>query len=165
MALSLPVPVSPFSLRALPLWAVALFAAAVIADGVEGAPHQEDSIAFTRIYADRNGESHFEDVQVLLHLVEFAPPAPPILASEFDAAQAYGFLRAAPGWYGDWHPSPTRQFLFYLSGDSELEVSDGEVRHFHAGSVLLVEDTLGVGHVSRVVGDEDAIAVVVQVGG
>jgi hypothetical protein len=144
---------------------VALFAAAVSADGVGSAPHQEDSVAFTRIYADAAGESHFEDVLVSLRLVEFAPPAPPILASDFAPAQAYGFLRAAPGWYGDWHPSPTRQFLFYLSGDSELEVSDGEVRHFRAGSILLVEDTLGVGHVSRVVGDGDAIAVVVQVGG
>lgn len=142
---------------------VTVFCVAASPNMTERASFQDHSIAYTRIYADANGESHFDDMKVPLQLVEFAPPARPILASEFDAAQAVGFLRAAPGWYGDWHPSPTRQFLFYLGGDSELEVSDGEVRHFRAGDILLVEDTLGTGHVSRVVGDEDAVAAVVRV--
>ena len=82
----------------------------------------------------------------------------------FAPASAYGFLRAPPRWFGEWHPSPTRQFLFYLGGESQLEVSDGEVRHFRAGDILLVEDTVGVGHVSRVVGNEDSWGVVVQLG-
>ena len=130
-----------------------------------GASRQEDWIDYTRLYADAKGESHFEDVRVQLSLADLAPPAPPLFASEFNAAQAYGFIRAAPGWFGDWHPAPRRQFLFYLGGDSELEVSDGEVRHFRAGDILLDEDTLGTGHVRREVGDEDAVAVVVQVEG
>ena len=156
---------SPFNRRALGLVAVATFGAVAFSEVRQGAAHQGDSVTYTRLFADENGESHFEDKAVPLSLVEFAPPAQPIMASEFRPAEAYGFLRAAPGWHGEWHPSPTRQFLFYLGGDSELEVSDGEVRHFRAGDILLVEDTTGVGHVSRVVGNEDAVAVVVQVAG
>jgi quercetin dioxygenase-like cupin family protein len=144
--------------------ALAFVAVAVLGAAMGGPPveRQKRAVAYTRLYADQQGESHFADTVMPLEMVEFAPPAQPILASEFSAAQAYGFIRAAPGWVGEWHPTPTRQFLFYLSGDSELEVSDGEVRHFRAGDILLVEDTLGIGHVSRVVGNEDALAAVVQ---
>jgi hypothetical protein len=43
--------------------------------------------------------------------------------------------------------------MFCLSGELEVEVSDGEIRRFGPGSVILVEDTSGKGHVSRVVGE------------
>ena len=33
---------------------------------------------YTRVYADSNGESHFEDVEVEFSSVDFAPPAPPL---------------------------------------------------------------------------------------
>lgn len=35
---------------------------------------------YTRIYGDPIGESHFEDVEVELKLVDFAPPAAPATA-------------------------------------------------------------------------------------
>jgi hypothetical protein len=41
-------------------------------------------------------------------------------------------------------------------------VSDGEVRQFGPGSMVLFEDTTGKGHLSRVVGPTEAVAVVVQ---
>jgi hypothetical protein len=44
----------------------------------------------------------------------------------------------------------------------EVHVSDGEVRQFRAGSMVLHEDTTGKGHLSRVVGPTEAVAVVVQ---
>jgi len=40
---------------------------------------------------------------------------------------AYAFSTAAPGWFGDWHPTPRRQFFFLLSGEIEGEVSNDEV--------------------------------------
>jgi len=48
-----------------------------------------------------------------------------------------------------------------LSGEWEVTASDGEARRFAAGSVLLVEDTRGKGHASRV-GNSDSLAVMVQ---
>ncbi len=42
----------------------------------------------------------------------------------------------------------------------DFEVSDGEVRRFEPGNVLLLEDTAGKGHVSRVIGGDATMAVV-----
>lgn len=120
-------------------------------------------ISYVRIYADGQGESHFEDVDVSLSLVEVAPGISPLFASTFRDASRYGFLRAEPGWREDWHPAPQRQFLVYLAGVTEFRVSDGEVRRLGAGTVLLAEDTIGKGHISEVMGEEDVVAVLIQV--
>jgi hypothetical protein len=119
-------------------------------------------VKYTRVYADADGESHFEDVEVAMEEAVFAPPAPPLKLSEFIASSRFTFLSASPGWTGDWHPSPARQFTLYLQGEIEGETSDGEVRRFGPGDAVLLEDTTGKGHRSRVVGDEDVILAVVQ---
>jgi quercetin dioxygenase-like cupin family protein len=117
---------------------------------------------YTRLYCDENGESHFEDVDVHFRKVDFAPPAPPLDLSEFGRVEQCVILRANPGWEGDWHPAPFRQLHFYLTGEVEAEVSDGEKRHIQAGEMVLVEDTTGKGHRSRVVGSSEAIISVVK---
>jgi hypothetical protein len=50
----------------------------------------------------------------------------------------------------------------YISGRIEAQVSDGEVRVFGPGSVTLVEDKTGKGQTSRVIGDQEVLAVVIQ---
>jgi hypothetical protein len=115
-----------------------------------------------RVYADSSGESHLEDVVISLQEMDFAPPAPPLNASEFLPAQKYGLINASPGWYGDWHPAPKRQIMFYLQGEVEAEASDGTILRLGPGDIALVEDTFGKGHRSRVVGDVDVIIAVVQ---
>jgi len=117
---------------------------------------------YIRVYADENGESHFEDVEMPFRAVEFAPPATPVDASEFGPATRCGFLKAPPGWEGDWHPAPKRQWMLYLAGEVEAEVSDGETRRIGPGSITLLEDTWGKGHRSRVVGDDEVLLAVVQ---
>jgi hypothetical protein len=49
-----------------------------------------------------------------------------------------------------------------LSGEWEVTASDGETRRFAAGSVRLASDTSGKGHASRVLGDADSLAVMVE---
>ena len=117
---------------------------------------------YTRLYADADGESHFEDVDIGMNETVFAPPAPPLKLSEFISSSQFSFLSASPGWFGDWHPAPKRQFMLYLQGEIEAEASDGEVRRFGPGSAVLVEDVTGKGHRSRVVGDKDVVLAVVQ---
>lgn len=117
---------------------------------------------YVRVYTDENGESRFEDVDIELTPADFAPPAPPLNLSDFAPAKRYGYLGAPPGWIGDWHPAPKKQILFYLAGEIEAETSDGEVRRFGPGSITLLEDITGKGHRSRVVGDVDVLAAVVQ---
>ena len=117
---------------------------------------------YTRIYCDDAGDSLFEDVSVEVSPVEYAPPAPPLnLAAPIDSERMILFSVPA-GWVGDWHPSPCRQFYIQLSGELEIQVGDDEIRKFSAGSMILVEDTSGRGHVSRNLGNSEVNAVFVQ---
>ena len=72
-------------------------------------------------------------------------------------------MKAPAGWSSDWHPSSARNLFFVLSGEWEVTASDGESRRFGVGSVLLVEDTTGKGHSSRVTSETDSLAAMVQV--
>lgn len=117
---------------------------------------------YVRLYAGADGESHFEDIEVDLVPTDFAPPAPLLNLSAYVPAAKFGFLGGPPGWVGDWHPSSARNFFFVLTGEWEVTASDGETRRFAAGSALLVEDTAGKGHASRVVSETESLAAVVQ---
>jgi hypothetical protein len=109
-----------------------------------------------RLFADSAGESHFATLSIGLSSSHFAPPAPPLDVSEVVEAR-HGFLRAPPGWFGEWHPTPARQFMCLLSGVLEVSVSDGETRRMTQGTIILLEDTTGRGHATRVVSEEPAV--------
>ena len=72
------------------------------------------------------------------------------------------FIGGPAGWTGDWHVSSARNLFVVLSGEWEIEASDGSVRRFSSPDVLLAEDTSGKGHRSRVISQEDSLALVVQ---
>jgi hypothetical protein len=97
------------------------------------------------LFSDDHGESQFEDVE----------NTPPVMFSSFEPADTYGFERVPPGWVGDWHPAPQRVLAIYLSGELEIQASDGEVRAIGGGTILLAEDTTGKGHRNRVTGSSE----------
>ncbi len=117
---------------------------------------------YVRLYSDADGESHFEDLEAELSAVEFAPLAPPLNLSPFLSASQAAFFGAPAGWRGDWHPSSGRNLFVVVTGEWEVEASNGTVRRFGPNSVLLVEDTSGKGHRSRVVSETESLSVVVQ---
>jgi hypothetical protein len=100
-----------------------------------------------RIYADADGESHFEDVEV-----SFGPAGPSGRLSERLPASGLIFREVPPTYDLDWHPAPRRQYVINLDAGVEITASDGEVRLIGAGEILLAEDTTGKGHRSRAVG-------------
>jgi hypothetical protein len=113
---------------------------------------------YTRLYADAEGESHFEEVETDLLPVDFAPPAPPLQVATLFPAARCSFVGADPDWGGDVpHPAPRRQFFCTMRGEYAVIASDGTIRHFPAGRLLLLEDTVGKGHATRVIGGEDAL--------
>jgi quercetin dioxygenase-like cupin family protein len=73
--------------------------------------------------------------------------------SEPQTATAILFVEAPETVVAEWHPAPCRQYVIVLSGAVEVTVSDGERRVFHAGDVVLAEDTTGKGHITRMLGD------------
>src|SRR6478609_5004501 len=107
-----------------------------------------------RIYTDPNGETHFDAVPLATEqrqspvssaIVELSEPLP--------IAEAR-FRRVLVDHPAEPHPAPRRQLVVHLRGEVEVEVSDGEVRRFGPGSVVLVEDLGGRGHRTRSVGKE-----------
>jgi hypothetical protein len=115
-----------------------------------------------RLFSDPAGESHFEDAEIELNLSDYVSSAPQLYLSESEPANQFSFMKAPAGWSSDWHPSSARNLFFVLYGEWEVTASDGETRRFGVGSVLLVEDTSGKGHSSRVVSETDSLAAMVQ---
>ena len=107
-------------------------------------------LSYVRLYADTGGESHFEDVAVEATPVEIVPGIPPLgLAGPLPGGEVY-LVHVPPEQREDgWHNAPRRQWVVQLTGISEIETSDGEVRHFGPGALVLAEDTTGRGHNSR----------------
>ena len=115
---------------------------------------------YIRLFADDDGESHFEDVEIEFAESEYTSSAAPVGLSAMSPVTQFGFMNAPAGWESDWHPSSARNFFVVIHGVWEVTASDGETRPFAPGSLVLVEDTAGKGHRSRVI--SDSIAAIVQ---
>ena len=109
---------------------------------------------FVRIYTGDDGESHFEDLTGRLDGGEFGP-------TEALAATSVFFSRQRPGYTGDWHTAPRRQYVIGLIGEVEIVTGDGSAIRFKPGDVLLAEDLTGRGHTTRVVGDSIRVSAMV----
>ncbi len=118
---------------------------------------------YIRIFSDPDGESHFEDVRVSLSPTIFAPPAPPLDVAAFVPATRTFWIGADAGWAGEiLHPTPHRQIFVTVRGEYQVTASDGTERRFPAGRVLLLDDTSGTGHTTKIIGDEGSLVLAVQ---
>ena len=111
---------------------------------------------YVHLYSDEKGVSHFRDEQLLIKSAASGPAA--LTISQTPGATLLALKRGAKE---DWHRAPRRMYLIALKGMSEVTVGDGEVRRFGPGSVLLMDDTTGKGHITRAVGSEDHVALTV----
>src|SRR5438128_4331401 len=96
--------------------------------------------------ADKNGESHFQDVEI-----EYAESTRAGRLSKRLPATGIIFREVQPDYDLDWHPAPRRQYIINLDAGVQITASDGEARVIAAGEVILVEDTTGKGHLSKAV--------------
>jgi hypothetical protein len=98
-------------------------------------------MAFVRCYTGTDGQSHFEDLDLL---------PPDIERSIEQAASSITFTRSPNGRFSDWHNAPRRQYAIFLSGGQmEVVIGDGTTRRFGPGDAVLFEDLTGQGHTSR----------------
>jgi hypothetical protein len=116
-------------------------------------------LACTRIYADAAGRSHMDEVSIELEETGFAQSVPDFQVSAAIPVAHARFSVMPPGWVGEWHPAPRRQYSLHLAGKLEVEVADGSIGRFGPGSIVLLEDVFGQGHRTRVVGDEAVVGV------
>ena len=117
---------------------------------------------YTRLFSDEQGESHFDQVEIEFASTDYVAGAAPLRLSPPHAAVDCRFMDAPAGWTSDWHPSSARNLFLVLSGEWEVTASDGEARRFGVGNTLLVEDTSGKGHSSRVTSEESSLAVMIE---
>src|SRR4030095_885746 len=103
-----------------------------------------NTFPITRIYSDENGDSHFEDVSILMS------EAGSIGAlSEKYPVKDIIFREVEPSYDWEFHTAPEKQYIILLDGKIQIETSMGVIRSFHAGEILLVEDTTGKGHKTK----------------
>jgi redox-sensitive bicupin YhaK (pirin superfamily) len=72
-------------------------------------------------------------------------------------------VRFPAGWDSELHPTPRRQLFVMLSGQFEGKTSGGAAMVFQPGDTVLMEDTTGLGHSARVIGEEEVLALMVHV--
>ena len=62
-------------------------------------------------------------------------------------------------------PLARRQYGIRLRGHAELVLSCGQTIQVGPGSIELAEDLTGKGHITRTIGNEDRIAIIIPVSG
>jgi hypothetical protein len=105
-----------------------------------GAPAAVNEAKVVRVYATPDGGSRVEELTI-------SPNAKPIDITRMTAGAYRGSGATAP----DWHTAPRKQFAINMTGQLEVELSDGTRRKIGSDLVYL-EDTTGKGHVTRALG-------------
>jgi hypothetical protein len=108
-------------------------------------------VHYVRIESDGQGGSRMVDVHLEQVEAVIAAGVPPVMVSSPIPTGGLIFVNA-PADLTDTepHPAPRRQFVVMVSGVLECETTDGAVRRFGPGSVVLAADTDGAGHITRV---------------
>ena len=93
-----------------------------------------------RIYTTPDGGSGVQELVI-------SPDAKPVDITRMTASVYRGSGARAP----DWHTAPRKQFAINMTGELEVELTDGTRRRIGSDLVYL-EDTTGKGHVTRALG-------------
>ena len=109
----------------------------------------------TRLYTGTDNESHFEEKEV-----DFTFSGDTEVSAT-EPATGLMFRRAPTTHLSDYHPAPRRQYVITLAGQVEIETGEGTVKRFGPGDVMLADDTTGHGHITRVVGNQPRIYVMI----
>jgi hypothetical protein len=108
-------------------------------------------VNITRVGADESGNTFFEELSV-----EMDPGDKWVNTTSFSSEEVLVRTYAPPKGDQDYHPHPAhaRQLTIIVSGEKEIETSNGEVRRFSCGDVLVMDDLGSKGHITRTVSDD-----------
>jgi hypothetical protein len=104
------------------------------------APAGATEAKVVRVYGTPDGGSRVEELTI-------SPNAKPVAITRMTAGAYRGSGVSAP----DWHNTPRKQFAINMTGQLEVELTDGTRRKIGSDLVFL-EDTTGKGHITRALG-------------
>jgi hypothetical protein len=89
----------------------------------------DEHVTHLRIYADAEGETHMEEVDLALLPRVFFDGHPPLRLTDTLAATGCNICRVPAGMgVVDWHNPSNRKLVIWLTGEVEFETSDGDIR-------------------------------------
>lgn len=110
---------------------------------------QEAMIRICRVYVGSDERSHFDTVEIPVEKEDAMGRI-----SQWISAQGC-YVRESPASLDSgWHNASRRQLIVVLNGQLEMEIGTGERRIFRPGDLVLVEDTMGQGHITRSITDQ-----------
>ena len=119
-------------------------------------------VHYSRLFANPDGASCFETLTSELKPGFAAPPAEPLYAAQLMPAVDAFWMGASPAWKGEVpHSAPRRMIFVTVQGEYQITATSGETRKFPVGSVLLIEDTIGAGHMTKNIDGRDTIVLAV----
>lgn len=121
---------------------------------------------YTVVLADDAGRSRMQDRMIEFDRELAAPPAEPLkfasLLSAFGSPVEVMLVSGDADWSGsEPHPAPARLLWAILAGEWRVTVDDSAERTFRPGDLVLLEDTTGNGHSTRILSD-GSLAVVLR---
>jgi quercetin dioxygenase-like cupin family protein len=115
-------------------------------------------ITITRLYTGPDGQTHAEKTEVKLR--------PSTLRAGLDESEPLKvsgaqFFRWPRGYVWEWHTATKRQYVITVSGRGEVELAAGRKILLQPGQIVLAEDVTGTGHITRSIGSEDLVLLLV----
>ena len=110
--------------------------------------HITNQFNIIRLYTDKDGISHFQQVSPHDMNTNILESVPGLLFSPMMHATGFILETFSADFFIDWHTPPDgkRYAGIFVEGSMCFEASDGEKRIVSAGDVLFYEDTTGQGH-------------------
>ena len=93
---------------------------------ISGERANDERVICLRIFADGNGETHMEDIDITLQPRKLFKDNPPLCLTDNLPASWYNVCYVPTG-MGEtgWHNPPQRLLVLWLTGEVEFETSDG----------------------------------------
>jgi hypothetical protein len=89
----------------------------------------DERVTCLRIYADGDGETHMQEIDVSLFPKQVFKDNAPLRLSETLVASGCSFCRVPSDMCEvGWHNPPRRKLVIWLTGEVEFQTSDGDVR-------------------------------------
>jgi quercetin dioxygenase-like cupin family protein len=116
------------------------------------------SITMTRLYSGSDGQAYAEKTALNLRPSTIRPGLDESAPVKVSSAH---FVRWPPGYVWEWHTATKRQYVITVSGRAEVEVAGGEKIQLNPGQIVLAEDVTGKGHITRSIGSEDLMLLII----